>query len=92
MQSNPHNFTLYGMALLDEGLVVQDGISGVGLLTRGLIFTAGGIWFDPQKAAPITTVWANSNPSVTTSWTDSNPVVTTTWHDPIQGLSGEVLE
>ncbi len=86
-----NNFTVYGQGVVTGGLIVQDGISGVGLVTNGLVWPASDVWFDPQLAAPIVTSWANSNASITTSWTDSNSNITTTWTPSLYGPYGEAI-
>lgn len=89
IQSNPQNYTVYGQAVVTGGLIVQDGISGVGLVTNGFVWTGYDVWFDPQLAAPIVTSWSNSNALITTSWTDSNSAITTTWTTSQYGPYGE---
>ncbi len=88
-QGNPNNYTVYGQSVVDGGLCVQDGISGIGLLTFGLIWGSPEIWMDSQIS--ITTAWADSNSVITTSWTNSNSIITTTWTDSIFGPYGEAL-
>lgn len=89
VQSNPESFTVYGQALLDNGMLVLDGISGAGLVTRGFIWTAYDVWFNRQLAAPISTSWTSSNASITTNWTSSNASITTTWTPSHLGPYGE---
>ncbi len=79
---NPHNpegYTVYGEAVITSGLTVQHGVDGVGLVTRGFVWTGYAIWLDIQAAAP----------AIVTSWTDSNSVITTTWTPTIYGQAGE---
>lgn len=62
----------YGEALVTFGLEVRDGISGIGLVTRGFIYDTYAIWLDTTVAAPITTNWATGVSVAATTWTDES--------------------
>ncbi len=67
--SNPNNVTTYGQALLNTGLCQITQVNGVGLVTRGLCWVAGEIWFDAIAAKPITTSWTDIAGPTLTTWT-----------------------
>lgn len=74
-----HDATVYGEALVTAGLTVRGAISGLGLVTRGLIWECQNIWTDSEEN--IATNWtAPSSPA--TSWTNAEDSITTTWTEP----------
>lgn len=85
-QSDKNSYTVYGQSVVDRGLCVLNGISGVGLLTDGLVWSAYDVWLDPQRAAPISTLWSESNAPVVTAWTNSDSNINTTWTPSRSGL------
>ena len=74
-------FQNYGESIISFGLYVRDGISGIGLVSRGFIYDTYAIYIDTTAAAPITTTWAVGSSVSSTSWNevsqgywgDSNP-------------------
>lgn len=70
---------IYGEAMVTNGLQVRLALNGIGLETRGLVWSLYDIWVDEELLDGISTSWANGNPSVTTNWANSNQSITTTW-------------
>lgn len=75
-----NDVSVYGEALLTDGLVVRHGINGYGLLTRGFLWQLYDIFIDVDRANQISTSWSNIA-SVTTSWTNTETSLTTNWTD-----------
>ncbi len=57
---SPNPVFPYGESLLTNGLKVNHGIDGLGLVTRGLIWELYSIWIDTEYYAPITTTWTET--------------------------------
>lgn len=68
-----NNFFVYGESLEDFGMCVRKAADGLGLVTRGFLWTGGNIWFNIDANSPITTTWtlSFSGASLTTTWTPS---------------------
>lgn len=92
VQADPNYYAVYGTAVVSRGIQAQfEAINGVGLVSRGLIWQAPHIWFDPQRAANLTTGWtaslgyAGSATTYATTWaaafgySGSTAVISTTW-------------
>lgn len=92
VQGDPNYYAAYGTAVVSRGLQAQaSAVNGVGLLTRGLVWQAGYVWFDPQRAANVSTGWtaalgySGSAAAYTTGWTasfgysGSAAAISTTW-------------
>lgn len=78
VQADPNYYAVYGTAVVSRGIQAQfDATNGVGLVSRGLIWQAPHIWFDPQRAANLTTGWTSaigysgSTAVYVTGWTAS---------------------
>lgn len=93
-QKDKSSFSVYGQSLLDYGLCVTDGISGVGLITRGLVWEGYEIWLFTQDVAPVTTGWtaaigwSGGASLITTSWSGAS-TPTTAWTLSDSGMNGE---
>lgn len=88
--SFPQEFIAYGESLLTNGLCVRDGISGIGLVTRGFIYGMTDVYIGTDSSG-ITTSWSNSEGVLTTTWTDSEASITTSWTPVVNGIWGEYL-
>lgn len=73
--------TIRGIALSDLGLSEWETISGLGLLTGGLIWPCEQIWYGPvlsNGSTIISTSWSLITMAAT-SWTLCGATVTTSW-------------
>jgi hypothetical protein len=76
-----NDVSVYGEALLTNGLVVRHGINGYGLLTRGFLWQLYDIFIDVDRAQGLSTSWSNSESSLTTTWSNTETSLTTNWTD-----------
>lgn len=53
----PNNACFYGMANATNGLCQIAQINGIGLVTKGLVWSGPEIWFYPQEAQGLATGW-----------------------------------
>lgn len=49
----------YGEAMLTRGLEANDTIDGIGLISRGLLWSLYNIWFDVEYYDNLSTVWTD---------------------------------
>lgn len=84
-----NDYFVYGEALVDQGLVVGYAVDGLGLSTRGLIWTGMNIYYDVDAGSGISTSWTNTETPITTAWTPTESVITTTWTGSAGGMYGE---
>jgi len=75
---NDQHYTVFGLALVSNGLFVFDSIWEPGLLLNGLMWPCADIW--AQEPA-LSTSWSDSDTSITTTWSNSDSSITTTWSD-----------
>lgn len=71
---DPNSHTVYGEAIVSDGLEVRDGVSGSGLISDGFVWEGYEIWMWPQDATPITTGWT---PMI--GWSGSASMIATGW-------------
>lgn len=71
-----------GLALLTQGISAKDTVSGLGLLSFGLIWPLWAGWVSPYSsvgATVIATTWSVAGLTATTSWTSLGMTSSTTW-------------
>lgn len=62
------NVSLNGLGLSDFGFVGAPNVDGLGLATRGFVWSAPFIWLNDE--ASVITGWTlGYDPSITTTWT-----------------------
>lgn len=78
MISLPSQVGVQGQALVTHGLEVNGLVSGIGLVTNGLLWPDGFIWVPCDYG--ITTDWTACEPDdIVTDWTACDAGVVTTW-------------
>lgn len=81
------DISVYGQAVMNHGLCVQHGVSGVGLVSRGFIYGKYDIYIDAFNVNPISTSWTDSEDVISTSWTDSQTLAPTAVTIPSQATT-----
>lgn len=87
---DPNSTFSYGMALEDFGLCQVEAINGFGLVTRGFLWQAYGIWANVENTIGISTSWTVYASGSSNSWAVENSSVVTTWTLDVSALFGEL--
>lgn len=87
--TDTNKIQIYGESVVTNGLSVRDGINGIGLVTRGVLWQLFDIYIDTGSKDGIVSSWSNSDASITTTWSNSDSAISTTWTNEQYGIYGE---